>query len=721
MAQVIDLNDARPQGHYSSRQLTEPDYVRDLKGRMANNYRSILQHLWPAGRFNGPEFEVGDVHGSAGKSFKISCRSDKLGVGCDFAGNETCSDLIDAWALATRGRPARGREFAQMCDEIEGFLGAPFKASKPQAPEPAKPEDLGPPTATYTYTDAQGAPLVQVRRYELAETDARGKPKKEFRPWLVAERKTKMPEANRPLYNQTGILSEPSVVFVEGEKAAEALIKAGIPATCAMAGSNAPTSKTDWSPLAGKQVTIWPDHDDTGEKYAQKVKEALTGIATSVAVVTVPGGQPEGWDAADAVAEGLDVRAILHAAWVKPAQPKGRVIDLQAWHVSRFCGLPKEVEWIIQDVMPRSTAGLLVAMGDAGKGILTLDLALKVALPKHDADGVLNDPPMAFGGEVVATGPVVLFLAEDDMDEVHRRLHRLDPEGRRADAPLYIIPLPNAGGPMPIVKTSSTEGLYVTDEWHQIVALLKEIKPVLVGFDPMASFVHADINADPAAGAFVTGLLAGLATELNATVLVAHHMSKTRAPISTPEEARAAIRGSSAIVDGVRYAYALWAMEEQHGRRVCKALGVEWSRNFLFQGAIVKSNAPADRSIRTYARDMHTGLLVDRSERVTANRSMRHELEQEELVNAIASAAAAGYPFTVTGSTGIHERRGELPETFRDISRDRLRKLADDLVAAGRLARVRYKGQSSPWLDEPGGDFARGHIELALGAYQPKP
>ena len=87
----------------------------------------------------------------------------------------------------------------------------------------------------------------------------------------------------------------------------------------------------------------------------------------------------------------------------------------------------------------------------------------------------------------------------------------------------------------------------------------------------MASFVHADVNADPAAGAAFMGL-AQMATETGATVMVNHHMSKVDAkePISTPEEARNKIRGTSAIVDGVRSAFSVWQIDESTGRQRCK-------------------------------------------------------------------------------------------------------------------------------------------------------
>ena len=44
----------------------------------------------------------------------------------------------------------------------------------------------------------------------------------------------------------------------EGEGKVDALHVVGVVATSAMQGARAPIEKTDWSPLAGKTVIIWP-------------------------------------------------------------------------------------------------------------------------------------------------------------------------------------------------------------------------------------------------------------------------------------------------------------------------------------------------------------------------------------------------------------------------------------------------------------------------------
>ena len=701
---MLDFNSAKPQGFYSTRQLNDPDYPARLKERMAPQARSILAYLWPNGRVVGTEFQVGSVNGEKGKSLSISLRPDRLGVGCDFAGNEVTRDLIDAWSYAKRGHDARGSGFNALCEEIEDFLGYPFK---PQAKQGKAKEQLGPPTATYFYTDSSGAQLAVVYRYELADGS------KTFRPWNVATKKPEALKDHRPLYNQVGIKSEEWIVFVEGEKAAEALIQAEIPATCAMNGAHAPTNLTDWTPLAGKHVLIWPDADEPGAKLAEAVYAALLPLAASARVLEPPTGKTDGWDAADAIAEGMDVRSFLN-----DKKPKiTRIGQFKEWLASSFDAHPKPVDWCIKDLLPLGKAGLLVAMGDAGKGILTIDLGLKVAIPKPDG-GMLGEAPKVFGCPVVTTGAVVILTAEDDKDVVHRRLQSLDPECRRHEpgVELYVVPLPNAGGPLPIFKTTSTTGPVVTPEWDELRAWLLSIPNLkLIVFDPMASFVHADINADPAAGAFVTGVLASLATETGAAVLLPHHMSKQQKPIVSPEQARAAVRGSTAIVDGVRFVYALWQAEEPDAKRICEALSEPWQRTRVFRGAIVKTNDPADKTVRTYLRSMETGLLVDRTDAVKGNKMLQRSIRIDAIHYEIAQAASDGFPYAKTGERGIWERRFEMSEELHNISKVEASEIVHQLLRSQRIAQVRISGITMPWLDDPNGDLARGTVQLQPG------
>ena len=82
-------------------------------------------------------------------------------------------------------------------------------------------------------------------------------------------------------------------------------------------GSNA-AGKADWSPLAGRSVVIWPDHDKPGCGYAADVARlAREAGAVSVLVVEVPRAWPDGWDLADELPDGATsatLREILKVA-----------------------------------------------------------------------------------------------------------------------------------------------------------------------------------------------------------------------------------------------------------------------------------------------------------------------------------------------------------------------------------------------------------------------
>lgn len=105
------------------------------------------------------------------------------------------------------------------------------------------------------------------------------------------------PEAGKPLYNLHGIAqADPAaeVWIVEGEQKADALNARGLIA--ATSGSSSSANKTDWQPLAGRTVRIWPDFDETlaGQEYAAAVATILTGIGCRVSILDVAAIQIEG-------------------------------------------------------------------------------------------------------------------------------------------------------------------------------------------------------------------------------------------------------------------------------------------------------------------------------------------------------------------------------------------------------------------------------------------
>lgn len=171
---------------------------------------------------------------------------------------------------------------------------------------------FGEPSRIWIYRDVAGNPVGAVARYENAPG------KKIILPFAHGRRQWKdqagneldktgwhpkaMPEP-RPLYGIAELMRRPDaeVLVVEGEKTADAAAKlfSDMVVLTSVGGAMA-AKKADWGPLAGRRVTIWPDHDEAGFGYASAVADlARAAGAASVAIVPVPEGWPEGWDLAD--------------------------------------------------------------------------------------------------------------------------------------------------------------------------------------------------------------------------------------------------------------------------------------------------------------------------------------------------------------------------------------------------------------------------------------
>ncbi|WP_264378232.1 MULTISPECIES: AAA family ATPase [unclassified Wolbachia] len=678
----MDIYCSQRNGHYKFLGKKE-----QLRTQLLSNIRLCLSYLLPRGTFRGDKFYVGDLKGNQGKSMIVELTGSKAGLWHDFSTGEG-GDIFDLWAAVT-GK----NQFTDTIEDIAKWIGYSEKNNT-----------QGQPTASWNYYDESDQVIVTVYRYN---TDSG----KRYLPFDVKRSSFTLPET-RPLYNIPGIMKSDKVILVEGEKCADALIEQGMTATTAMLGANAPIEKTDWSPLKGKHVIIWPDNDEPGKQYAEKVVKKLTFLGVlSLTLLEIPENKPKGWDSADGIEEKMNIPEFIENNSKKIIVKQ--LLNIQEWSVERFIGPVPEQKFLVEGLFPLGVTSILAAMGDTGKGMLLLDLALKVASRK--------DQPCGFGPLVTEHGSVVIFSAEDDMSEIHRRLERLDSQCERLKYKdrLFIVPLPNVSGSLTIIKSVSGKIIETSPEFESITKQLNKIKDLkLIVFDPLASFVHADLNTDPAVGDYLMSLLSDLAGSTGASIITAHHMRKPKSekPISTVEQARDAIRGTSALVNGVRCSYAFWSVEDTAKLTIFKSIGESVRQNALFYGAIVKANGLADRTLRTYLRNEETGLLEDITERLRI-KNMNEKNSKQHLITAITRAAISGHPFTHTGSTGVYKQRHRLPEEFHSIGRDRMERIVQELLQTRKLVKGMATGsKEDKWLDIPSGPFARGVGKFSCGA-----
>ncbi len=684
----------------------------------------ILRETYPNGKIRGHDFYIGSLAGEAGESLKIDINpsSPHFMRGQDFNGGEGIGGIVK---ILMEARGMRLPEIKEMFGSyISEEVRRPVKEPSWKMPNGGlNLNNLPTPPGTATekvridantehngqwdYISRDGEVLVTVRRYDIDG-------KKEFRPWIPGSPYPKAPDV-RPLYNIPYILEEQRVVWVEGEKCAQALIDSGITATCTLGGAGALTRKNadkfDFTPLRGKDLVIWPDNDDAGRRLAEIVREvALDSDANSVTILQNPQGKPPKWDAADAINEGFDVEDFLKSA----AGTTRKSINLldDSLLISRFSGDAPIQHFLVDGTFPLGVPIIFAAAGDAGKGMMTLDLAMKVAAGRPMSN--------AFDGVVKEFGDVVIFTAEDDESEMHRRIERLDEAGHRFDYPnkLHVVPLPNVGGVFPILRENMGD-YSETDEFKKIYEQIIQLGNIkLIVFDPLASFVHADVNADPAAGAALTGLLARVATETGASVLVCHHMTKVKddAVISRPEQARNMIRGTSALVDGVRSAFALWQVDEKTSVGRCNDLGIPYERNRCFDGAVVKSNGPASRHIRHFIRDTFTGLLEDRTEQIqNLGQSNQAQARKDAMYNWISDCERDGRALCqMGGADSLAQRQtdSDAPAILHSLSQHQMDRIVRDLIAERRIEKYSFSTSGGrKWLGTTNGVMSRGEYE----------
>jgi KaiC/GvpD/RAD55 family RecA-like ATPase len=156
---------------------------------------------------------------------------------------------------------------------------------------------------TYTYHDAEGKPIFQVRR-------TKGK---QFPQYHRENGEWKVGRGGAPylLYHLPqlleGIRAGKPVFVVEGEKDVRNLERLGFVATCNPGGASNSNERSKWRSeytehLKGATVYVVPDNDEPGRKHAAAVLESLKGKADA-RLLDLP-GLPDKGDASDWIAAG---------------------------------------------------------------------------------------------------------------------------------------------------------------------------------------------------------------------------------------------------------------------------------------------------------------------------------------------------------------------------------------------------------------------------------
>lgn len=398
------------------------DYVA-LVGALLDRASTLVPQWLPSGKKVNGRWYVGDFHGAEGKSANVNLTT---GQWIDNGGDKASgNDLLSLYAyMHGMSHSTAARELIRDNGWQQVKPVPPKPAAVPWVPLHPVPADApdyktqwghfarGTPNAHWEYRDQAGVLLGVVCRFDKSDgtkdvqplaycTGPRGQ-----RMWRY-----KAFAAPRPLYGLWRLPGAPPaaeelkgrlplVVVVEGEKKADRLFEAlgsqtpvlGWPGGCKVA------HLADWSVLQGFRVLCWPDADSQRDKAGEllaaekqpglqamrAIEATLAQQGTPVRIVDVgpPGTRPEGWDAADAVAEGWDkarllafMGQLLPAA--SPAAAKPSATDVHQERAAREPEVPPwQDDYVFLRGQPRECVPnvmLVLARHAAWQGVLGFD------------------------------------------------------------------------------------------------------------------------------------------------------------------------------------------------------------------------------------------------------------------------------------------------------------------------------------------------------------
>jgi len=344
------------------------DFVRIAQAALAQA-ESLLPSWLPGGKWDGMEWRCGDLTGVKGTSCAVNRASGKW---ADFASGEQGGDLVSLYA-AMHGL-SQGDAAREVADQVGVDVPPPpgnhpgprpspvprARTPEPPAAEPARRTDWvpvlpvpesageaprahvkrGAPSQRWDYFDQAGQLLGHVYRFTTSDGG------KEVLPCTFCEHPSGAREWRwisfvdpRPLYlpsmaaDSLPLRPDKPVLVVEGEKCADvahAQLSRWVDVVSWPGGGKA-VQKADWSALAGRRVILWPDCDaktakgsdellaaarQPGIAAMRKLADILAPLETTVRWVGIPepGEVADGWDVADAVADGLTGDALR--AWM---------------------------------------------------------------------------------------------------------------------------------------------------------------------------------------------------------------------------------------------------------------------------------------------------------------------------------------------------------------------------------------------------------------------
>jgi RecA-family ATPase len=298
-----------------------------------------------------------------------------------------------------------------------------------------------------------------------------------------------------------------------------------------------------------------------------------------------------------------------------------------------------EQEYVVDEILPTDSAGLLSGREKSGKGLLALDLCACVALGEPFLDRAVKE------------GPAIYCAAEEHVRDVRIRVAQRI--GTRRDAPLYILPLDG----------STPDRLQLDDaaSLQRLWDMVEDLSPRLIVLDTLRELHSLQEDKSDEMGPLLRPVRQ-LAHQTGTTVLVNHHQNK-----------QGGFRGSTAIRAAFDLEWAFSRLDEtdlagdprgtlkvegRHGPRSIIHLRLGSNLHWDLDGATITGRDMGGRErILTYLDKVNIAQTADE---ITAGIGLKRKTVQNLLAE---MQKEVPLPFAVSGKGTKND-----PRRFRTLS-----------------------------------------------------
>ena len=315
------------------------------------------------------------------------------------------------------------------------------------------------------------------------------------------------PPSSLPMYGTEQLKDLPDgarVVISEGEKAADALRRAGFVALGTVTGAKKTGGDVHCDDvlrhLTRFSVVLWPDNDAVGRAHMQRHSARLLALGVKELRVIEWADAPESGDAADYEGDETALLGLIEAA--KPFETAA--IQVQAFR--RFASeiADRQIEYVVPRLIPR--AKLCEFGGDPGeaKTYIARDLAAAITRGR------------SFAGQACKQGRVTFLSAEDDPEDIRQRL-------KEADADLEMVGVLSDS----FETENGIQPIVLPDHIAKIEEILRADYALVLFIDPLMAFLNAktDSNNDSSSRR-VLAELKRLAQRTGTAICVLRHLNK---------------------------------------------------------------------------------------------------------------------------------------------------------------------------------------------------